>query len=488
MCFTFETGEESSPTFPYHINALMALASGQGRTDLLKQASDFELDDEELEQLLAQLDEALVVDGRSIWRMLRRKTPATSDDETSASIAYDELDWDAIQSHPKLAQYRNWDQRSASDPTPLGILLTSIAKRFETGVQRGRTGEPEPDDPDSASDPLGDLAKAIEVEDEEAAEKEEVARDRRRMTARSRARRQFHHFVQRFVDGLTDEEFIRRVGPSVIVPSYVIFNHLCWKLIKIDLADPLRLIAAQTAIWRFFWGDKQESGYFTALSAGEQEAALEILDDHHSEAVLLCSLFQACAHVQNEKDHGALVEIRDTWRTVLVHPLWQPTKTAVDSAIRLQHECESALDLVNKLHILAEHVAEIEPRATIGRSLGCKPGQVIMKSSKVNRGSLGGQVEDIYVIEDLNTVMTPDSASRAFSALATLDSEIEYIRLEDESHNVIAFADYRLDDFLYANRATDEHLTLAPPTIEAPAWRAPLETLFEMAGAGVAVA
>ena len=486
--FSFEGGEQSLPTYPYHLNTLKAHASGQGRTDLLRQAGDFEVDDEELERLLAQLDEVLVVDGRSIWQMLKRKEPGADDDEPSASIAYDELDWDAIQSHPKLAQYRNLDQRSSSDPTPLGILLASIAKRFEAGAQGGRSGEPGPDDPDSGSDPLADLAEAIEVEDEKAAEEEEVARDRRRMSARSRARRQFHRFVQRFVDGLTDEEFVQRVGPSVIVPSYVLFNHFCWKLVQIDLGDPLRLIAAQTAIWRFFWGDEQEAGYFTALSAGEQEAVLEILDDHHSEAVLLCSLFQACAHVQNEKDHRALVEIRDTWRTVLVHPLWQPTKTAVDSAIRLQHECESALDLVKKLQFLAEHVAEIEPRTAIGCAVGCKPAQVIMKSSKVSRGPLDSQVEDVFVIEDLNTVITPESATRAFSALATLSSEIEYIRLEDRLHDIVAFADFRFGDFVHANRATDEYLTLASPAIEAPAWRAPLETLFEMARTGVAVA
>ncbi|MCY4369026.1 MAG: hypothetical protein OXF41_06310 [bacterium] len=72
-CFAFDGGEESSPTYPYHSKTLMALTSGQSRTNLLKQAGDFELDDEELEELLAQLEEALVVDGRSIWRMIQEE-------------------------------------------------------------------------------------------------------------------------------------------------------------------------------------------------------------------------------------------------------------------------------------------------------------------------------------------------------------------------------------------------------------------------------
>ena len=347
VCFVFETGEESLPTFPYHPNVLMALASGQRRTDLLKRAGDFELDDEELEELLAQLDQALVVDGRSIWRMLKRKVPDQSADETSASIAYDDLDWDAIQSHPKLAQYRNWDQHSSTNPTALGMLLTSIAKRFEATVQRRHKGGPEPDGPDSPSDPLDDLAKVIDAEDEEGAEKDELTRDRRRTSARSRVRRQFHSFVQRFVNGLTDEAFVRHVGPSVLVPSYVIFNHLCWKLIQIDLADPLRLTRLQTTLWRFFWGDKNEPGYFATLSTGEQEAALDILDHHHSEAVLLCSIFQAYKHTQHEKDHRAMIEVRDAWRTIVLQPLFQPTETAVDqAATQIQHECKSASQLI----------------------------------------------------------------------------------------------------------------------------------------------
>ena len=488
VSFTFNTGEESSPTYPYHRNALMALTSGQARTNLLKRAGDFELDDEKLEELLAQLEEALVVDGRSIWRMVKRKVPNASDDGTSATIAYDDLDWDAIQSHPKLAQYRNWAQPS-SDPTALGILLTSIAQRVEAAAQPRRRGNSEADGSAAPSDPLDDLAKMIDAEDERVAEEEERAHSRRRASARSRARRQFHSFVQRFVNGLTDEAFVRNVGPSVIVPSYVVFNHLCWKLIQIELADPLRLTSAQTSLWRFFWGDKEESGYFATLSTGEQEAALYILDRHHSEAVLLCSILQAFEYTQDEQDERMMIEVRDTWRTILLHPLFQPTTTAVDQATtHLRHKCESGPHLIKRLDRLAVRVAKSEPRSNIGRVLGCQREQVVIKRGRVNRGSLGERVVDIYTIENLDTRMTPHSASLAFSALTVLDPEIEYIRLEDRSHQVVAFADYQRDEFLYANRATNDFQDLDPPAIEAPRWRVPLQSLHEMAKAGVATA
>lgn len=486
--FIFETGEETLPTFPYHVNALNALASGQARTDLLKRAGDLDLGDAELEELLAQLDAALVVDRGSIWRMLKRKAPEASDDDSSISIAYDELDWDAIQSHPKLAQYRNWDQRSTSDPTDLGILLTSIAERFEADVRRARTGDSGADGPDSSSDGLDDLAREIEAEDEEAAEENDAVQEQRRLSLRSRAKRQFHSFVKRFVNGLTDEEFTRYVGPPVIVPSYVIFNHLCWKLIQIDLADPVRIINAQTALWKFFWGDKNESGYFAALDIAEQEAALDILDRHHSEAVLLCSLFQAHAYTPYESDDRTLVEIRDMWRTVLPHPLWQPTKTALDdSTTLLQHSCKTTHDLIEKLDTLASYVSNGEPLAAVGQALGCRSEQVTITSGRVNRGSLGPQNVPIYAIEDPDASLTPGSASRAFSSLAALHPNIEYIRLEDRSHDIIAFADFRDNDFLHVNRATDDSEVLDPPAAETPTWRTALGSLYDMAGAETAI-
>ena len=141
VTFVFGTGEPSAPVFPYHLNTLIALASGQGRTDLLKQAGDFDLGDEELEQLLAQLDEVLVVNGHSIWRMLKRKAPEPADDGELSSLSYGDLDWEAIQSHPRLAQYRNWHP-GTTDPTGLGITLHSIAERFRAEVKQRRSEKP----------------------------------------------------------------------------------------------------------------------------------------------------------------------------------------------------------------------------------------------------------------------------------------------------------------------------------------------------------
>ena len=231
--------------------------------------------------------------------------------------------------------------------------------------------------------------------------------------------------------------------------------------------------ASINEMWRRLtcWGLQRE-GDRAPLPMTEQEAALDILDRHHSEAVLLCSLFQAHAHTRHEPDDRALVETRDAWRTVLPHPLWQPTKPALDdSTTLLRHWCKTTHDLIEKLDTLASYVSDGEPPAIVGQALGCRSEQVTITSGRVNRGSLGSQHVPIYTIEDPDASLTPGSASRSFSSLAALHPEIEYIRLEDRSHDVIAFADFQNDDFLHISQlkstfATCRSLPSLPASVE----------------------
>lgn len=484
VTFIFDSGEPSVPAYPFHLNTLIALASGQGRTDLLKQAGDFDIGDEELEQLLAQLDEVLVVDGQSIWRMLKRKAPEPTDPGGSAKLDYDDLDWDAIHSHPKLAQYRTWEGHTGADSSGLGILLGSIAERFRADVELRRSGR-SLDTPSSENDPFEDLSATIEAEDEEAAEAEEVATERRRLSARARAKRQFHTFVKRFVNGLVDEDFVKLVGPSVIIPSYVVFNHLCWKLIQVDLADPMKIVRAQSALWQFFWGDPEQAGFLATMSPAEQEAALDILDRHHAEAVLLCSLFQAYNVAWNDGNEHDLAQLRDVWRRILEHPLWQPTKAAVaDAATVLAPECDSAEQLVEYLNGLASFVTAGEPLTLIEKVVGARPGSVTTIDVRVRRGELGEQNVAAYVIEDPDVALSPETARAAMRELRSVLHEPvnDYIRIEQPSTNVVAFGDYALDDYVYADRKSDEIDDLERPEPVDPSWRHGIHDLLQLAG------
>jgi hypothetical protein len=479
--FEFEDG--SSPAgFPYHLNALIALASGQGRTDLLERAGDFDLEDEELEKLLAQLDEVLVVDGNSLWRLLKRTPEPVSEHDGSAHLDYGDIDWDAVLAHPKLAQYRSWS-RSSTEQTGLGVLLSSIAGRFKKDVEarRGGGGVPAPDE---MSDP--DLAFGEEQpEDEEAAETEEEHRSRRRLSAKARAKRQFHSFIRRFVVGMADEQFVDHVGSSVVIPSYVVFNHLCWKLSQLDITDPLITLRAQAELWRFFWGGPGSSGYLASLSEEEQLLALDILAAHHSEAVLLCSLFKAYDDAWYLGTDSDVAEVRDVWRIILQHSLWQPTAEAVaDAATALEPACESAHELVENLYGLAEYATANEALRFIEGRLGLGPGRVRLSEARVNRGQLGQQNVRSFIVDDPTARLEPATVGETLGFLRELVDEDhqDYIRVELPAANVIAFADFTTNTFIYADRSTDEVVELERPAAWAHPWQPAADALMQLAG------
>ena len=479
----FEFAEDQSPAaFPYHLNALVALASGQGRTDLLEHAGDFDLEDEELEQLLAQLDEVLVVDGNSLWRLLRKTPERLPEDGDAEQLDYADIDWDSVLAHPKLAQYRSWS-RSTSEQTGLGLLLSSIAGRFKQDVEARRGGDELPPsneilDPDL---PFGEVLP----EDEEAADAEEEDRSRRRLGARARVKRQFHSFIRRFVSGLADKQFVEHVGSSVVIPSYVVFNHLCWKLSQLEITDPLTTVTAQAELWRFFWGAPDAIGYLASLSEEEQLLALDILDAHHSEAVLLCSLFKAYDDVWYLGSDREVAEVRDVWRTILQHSLWQPTAEAVaDAATVLEPACESTLELVENLQGLAEYATSQEAVRFIEARLGVSSGRVRSTEVRVNRGALGQQNVQSFVVDDPGARLEPGSASDTLGALRELlDADHQdYIRVELPAANVVAFADFTTGTYVYADRNTDDVIDLDPPAAPAPPWQSAVEALVQLAG------
>ncbi|MXW60324.1 MAG: hypothetical protein F4Z58_07095 [Acidimicrobiaceae bacterium] len=484
VTFAFGSGRRTAPAYPYHLNALEALSSGQGQTDLLKQAGDFDLDDEEIERLLVQLDEVLIVDGRSLWRMLKRDVPESASDEESVELRYEDLDWDAIRSHPKLAQYRTWDQRGHADPTGLEILLGSIADRFRSEARQRRCGgvirEAETE---TTGDPLDDLAKTIDAEDEETAEAEEAEVEGRRMSARNRARRQFQSFVKRFVTGLSDIEFTRLVGPSVIVPSYVVFNHLCWKLAQLDLIDQSFVVDAQVKLWGFFWGDTTGPGYLATMSEDEQLASIDLLDAHCAEATMLASVHQAYGIAWRLED-ADVVRVRDLWCVILTHDLGGVGRTSVQDAAANSGSGLDALplaDFVADLADLADYTPDHEIFVTAAGILGCRADDLTKSEVKVHRGDLGNEIVEELKVADPLVELDQPTAVRLFSELARLLPEGRYLRVSHSQKDTGAFADYERGVGFWYDRHDDAESEFDPPGASRKPWDASVAQLRSLA-------
>ena len=117
------------------------MLTGRRDPDLLRKTGslDLEVDDEDLTALLDELDAALIIDRQSVWRLAGRSVPANTGDSDGPRLRWEDLDFDALRRHPKLAQYQSAMGRRTDRPeaTDLQVILAAIAERFHgIGQQR----------------------------------------------------------------------------------------------------------------------------------------------------------------------------------------------------------------------------------------------------------------------------------------------------------------------------------------------------------------
>lgn len=457
--------------YPYHLHSLMRLTASGGRADLLQEAGDLDLRDKELEDLVAELDRVLIVDGKSLWRLAHPENPQT-EAETGPNgpvLRYDDLDWSKLGTLPQLRQYGSAAHRALLAPTELGLILQSLTNRFrvEAGVSGARDGEV--DDPDDL-DGEPDIEDADEADDN-AGEDDDDDDGGRRMAPRQRVRRLWRNFVNRFIRGLADEEFIRTVGSPVIIPSYVVFNHLCRRLRVIDLVDADFLTDAQTKLWSFMWGDGEVDGYLDSLPADELAVAQKILDDHDDLSLTLAAVDDAWWHVwENDEDASRL---RAVWRGFLESRHWEPRSEALERAAKAAIRCDDSVDqLFDDLYGLAAYVEDGELNRCIAACLGVSTVQIREVRETVMRS---GVRTDCTMFRVVGLDLTPEIAGRVLALWHQLEPDVDYLRLQGD--NATAVVDLAASDGFFYDRTSEADLPLGLGEMNVPDWEARLMSL-----------
>lgn len=465
-------GTASGPLFPYHLRALRKLASTEGRHDLLAAVGDLGLEDDTLDELLVELDRVLVVDGRSLWRLARPGTPI-ADDGDGPHLNYDDLDLDALGRHAVLQQYRG-SPAAPTDQTDLGLVLSSIAERFriDADIRLGRATDAHADPETAGEEPP--------AEDEAEADADAEGRERRQISAQARAAQQWKRFLRRFVDGIADPAYVEIAGSSVIVPSYAIFGHLCLRLDQRELVDADELVQLQLAMWEFFWGTEETPGYLASLGEAERMAALDLLDRHHAEAVLLTTIDR---HWWDLSDDGeTTTRWRDLFRRVLADPNWQPTATAVEDAAAFATDepatTPDPVALVGRLEMVPSFHTARELVAEVARALGSTVSDLRWDADQVVRG--GQRVTEEFLRID-PSAPTPDgpAVNAAMTAWQHIDGERTYFRIA-QTGGFVAIVD--LDTHLsFAVWPDDSEQEIAEPDDVAVEWATGLELLRRLA-------
>lgn len=466
-----QIGNETSASIrPYHLQTLLRLTSTGHRVDLLQEVGALDLSDQELEQLLAELDRVLIIDGRSVWRVAHPEAPPTPENSEAPHVEYGDLDWEKIGEavgYPKPGTGIGLHRLA---PTELGMVLQSLTDRFRAEVRRGLglgddTVDDEPDDLDveQESEDEATLEEADEASGDEDVEP-------RRLSANARVRRLWRNFVRRFVNGLADEEFVAAVGSNIVIPGYVVFNHLCRRLRVVDMVDPDYLTEVQCALWTFMWGQGGEPGYLDTLTPSERVAAAAFLDEHEHLPAMLAAVDDAYWHAEGIPDLEP--ELRDTWRGFLENEHWTSAPGALPAAAAVGMYVDGSVEQVaDDMTELAEITYTSELTVEVATQLGISPNSLEDDEADVNIGHI-----EFYRITDPTYRLTADRAGAAISAWKNSEADRTYFRIA--ATNAVAVIDTEAGEgFFYAHDTGEEEpLGLVLPV--APRWRKRLKDLL----------
>jgi hypothetical protein len=456
------------PSYPYRVNELLRLSSTGHRIDLLREAGSLDLDDKEIVEILQELDRIMIVDGRSLWRLAHPSDPIHNSDEEDSNeknIRYEDLDWDLIRAHPAYKGHDNArTNASNATATELAILLGSLTDRFRIDASEpsaGRNGpaddlaiEPDLEDEDAVDDALAD----VDADDAEL--------EPRRQTASTRVRRMWRSFAQRFVRGLSDQNFVEQVGPGIVIPSYIAFNHLCRRLRITEMIDPDYLSTAQIHLWGFMWGTSDSVGYLASLPNDERHVAQEVMAQHEDISATLAAIDDAYWHTWDYADD--IRPLRNAVRSLLANREWSLDQSGLVGAANATStsNINTAEDLLDEIWELVVYAPEDDIDRDIASSVGLNFTDIHWKKETIMRNGVPREHEVLHIRDDFDLSM--QRAGALFSAWACFDPGNDYLRVV--AGRTIAFWEGEERGGLLFNRDTGVEEVISLAETEQPPW------------------
>jgi hypothetical protein len=296
-------------TWPYQLSHLRGRLDIAGRRERLPRIGNLPEQDAELYELLQELDQTLIIDRKSAWRIVKPGSVPKDDDGEPESIRWEDLDWDRVRRDPRYDGYFTRRHAAGLPPTDIQVILAAIAGRL--GDLGMGTARPETEDEEDLAHE-GDTGLSSESEDADEELEDELAR--RRLPISTRTRMAFDRFVRRYASALTDSAFIDELGLIPAATNAVVFDHLLSRLLERDCVSPQRAIDAQIATWRFLWRNEDLSAVREHPDDETGEAIRHMLSDVGARATTLRGLV---ASLDYAVEHDTKIALRDTARHLL---------------------------------------------------------------------------------------------------------------------------------------------------------------------------
>ncbi|MEU9513281.1 hypothetical protein [Micromonospora sp. NPDC048169] len=452
---------DPEPTWPYHVDSLRGRMERSGDDNhLLSSTGTLPRDDSDLFQLLRQLEQTLIFDPETAWKVAGTKTGTEAGDGGDGErLRWEEIDWDRLYRHPRYRGYqrsRGPDGEPASD---IEVILSSIAARLG-----GAAG------PSTMGDRDNDLDAGGEPDDVEL--KEELTR---RLSVSTRTRMACNRLAIRFTAALQNKAFQEKLGPTLTVRNAVILGHVLRELLHGDAIDPGRAIMAQLATWSFLWGPKSN---VASLPGEERAAAEQVLTGAKARQTMLRALSELAAYDLDDELRSA---VRDQAQALLL----SPTLGLDQHLLRLTaSDARQAAALVANLRYVAGNYTGREIVELMSASWDIRAASVRWERTIVRR--LAGQgfparssEVDVLRVQEPIAGLTVDRAATDLACLAAHlivgGTDLDYVRIRFAEGRDVAYWDAATGEGICFIAGEEKDLTELRP--EFPEWWRRLDEL-----------
>ncbi|MFD0583123.1 phospholipase D-like domain-containing protein [Dactylosporangium darangshiense] len=442
---------EPRPTWPYHTETLKGRLGRASQNTLLAQSGTLPGTDSELFELLQQLEQTLIFDPISAWKVARPTDPVHPiDGDEQPALRWVDLDWERIRRHPRYAGYHHFGRKLSLPPTDVQVVLASIAARLsDFGTQLVTNGEADSDDVVGEVE-LGHESAQTATETQEHGDGDDEPPDeldRRRLSVSARTRRAFNRFVARLAAAVRDPQFQDALGPIIAVQNAVIFNHLLRQLLQKHAVDLRYAVEAQLAVWTLLWGTGTETGLLASLQGDERHAADQILIETQTRRTVVGALSDLAEY---DVDEELAIALRHQVQYLLVDPIFNFESRVVAAAAP---DPTQAAALLANLRWLAAPSTDHDATTEVLAPWDLPPTAARWEQTKVRRSTPGGREareEYVHVLELASPVagLTTEAARAALARLVTYADVagwgLDYFRIRFATGRDVCFWDARV--------------------------------------------
>ncbi len=392
-------GVAAGAAVPYQVDRLREQDRRRVDADRLRHAAQLELEDPDLEQALAALEEILVGDNAARWGRDDVQSAATAEDE--ASIAWEDIEWTAVRRHPRFSAYGNlagFAEPGSGLAAYLEALSQVVHELLDPDAATAEGPHPtgasvhEEDEGEDDEEGLAGGVDGANVDDQFDGEPEPEPDAPGHQSPAARNRRLIRNFVRRNLRALEHPDFRAGVGPGIVIPNAIILNWVCWWVAtKDEQAWQPELVDERIRLWRLLWGSQDgRPGYLDELDDEHQQLVVQSFDHQHVEAVTIASIGDVWASIPEVND-PAYRDLRSVLRRAVTHPCWQVTSAHLESAAILTNgrpttvDSTGALDLAERLwETGCEPHGDREERTAMAIAIGVAPSAVTMSLQAVS--------------------------------------------------------------------------------------------------------